>query len=185
MKVQKQRVSLLEFLRSGYFGSFLPRRDCSPEDIIAIFGKPGRIEVCAPGKEGEPYEEGRAECFPVVVSYGHIEFHFDSPSTLFALYADTFFSGCPVGGRLKLTDTALLRHGRAMDDFMVLAKARGLSIQSVEPYAEPYAWLVDTGNGIRLHFEHDDPAAPGSKATLRAFYWSVPRFTDATHKRSP
>ena len=179
MKVRKQRISLLEFLKSGHFGPFLPRRDYSPEDVIAIFGRPDSIEVCGTGKAGEPYEAGHAECFPVIVSYGHIEFHFDSPSTLHSLYADTFFSGCPVGGRLKLTEAALLRHGRAMDDFMRLAKARGLPIRSVAPYAEPHAWLVGTGNGIQLHFEHDDPEAPGSQATLRAFYWSAPRLADA------
>lgn len=174
MKSRKTRISLFEFLETGRFGPFTPRRDCSPEEVIAEFGKPDRIEVCATGRAGEHYRAGDPGCFPVIVSYGVVEFHFDSPSTMYALFSDTFFSGLPVGGPLKLTDAALLRYGRTMEDFMALAKARGLAIPSSQPHCPPHAWKVMTGGGIELHFEHDDPEAAGSRPTLRAFSWSHP-----------
>ncbi len=172
MKSRKPRISLFEFLKTGRFGPFTPRRDCSPEQVIAEFGQPDRIEVCATGRAGAPYTAGDPGCFPVIVSYGVVEFHFDSPSTLYALFSDTFFSGLPVGGPLKLTDAALLRYGRTMEDFLSLAKARGLAIPSRTPYCQPYAWKVKTAGGIELHFEHDDPDASDSHPTLRAFGWS-------------
>lgn len=172
MKKRKTRISLFEFLQSGHFGAFVPRRDCSPEALIAILGKPDSVEVCAMGRYGETYVVGDASCFPLILSYGVVEFHFDAPTTLYTLFADRFHAGLPVGGSLKLIDTALLRYGRTLDDFLTLARARGLAIQSTTPVASPYALEVRTTAGTRLHFEHHDPDQPGSQATLRAFFWA-------------
>ncbi|MET1076918.1 MAG: hypothetical protein ABWY06_02750 [Pseudomonas sp.] len=172
MNRRKTRISLFEFLQCGNFGAFVPRRNCSPDALISILGKPDEIEVCAMGKAGERYVVGDASCFPLILSYGLIEFHFDSPTTLYTLFSDRFHSGLPVGGSLKLIDTALLRYNRTLDDFLELARARGLSIQSITPVASPYALEVRTAAGTRLHFEHDDPDQEGSQATLRAFYWA-------------
>lgn len=172
MKKRKARISLFEFLQSGHFGAFVPRRNCSPETLIAILGKPDSVEVCARGKAGDKYRVGDANYFPLIVSYGVIEFHFDAPTTLCTLFADRFHAGLPVGGSLKLIDAALLRHKRTLDDFLLLARARGLSIRSITPVASPYAVELRAGADILLHFEHDDPDQPGSQATLRAFCWT-------------
>jgi hypothetical protein len=172
MKFRKQTISLFEFLKDGNFGSFIPRRDCSPEDVIAVLGEPDGIEVCATGKIGTPYTKGDATNFPVIVGYGDIEFHFDSPATMLLVFSDTFFSGIPTGGPLRLTDAALLSYRRAIEDFMSLAKSRGLVIKSVEADASHEVCKVRTSGNIELHFEHDVPDNMNSKASLRAFYWS-------------
>ncbi|MCL2310824.1 MAG: hypothetical protein FWC42_11280 [Proteobacteria bacterium] len=173
MKKRKLKISLVEFLQNGNFGPFIPRQDCSPEDVIAILGKPSAIEVHAMGKEFAPYTTGDASLFPVIVCYGSIEFHFDSPSTLYTIHSDTPFDGVPIGGSLKLLDSALLRFGRTMSEFLHLAKERGITILN-EPVKTPHwsAWEIKTNGGITLHFENDDPEeASNAKAPLRAFSW--------------
>jgi len=175
--MQALKISLFEFLQHGNFGSFIPRQDCSPEELIAILGKPHAIEAHAMGKEFTPYTPGDASLFPVIVCYGSIEFHFDSPSTLSTIHADAPGDGVPIGGPLQLMDSALLRFGRTMGGFLQLAKERGITV-SGEPVQTPYgsAWEIQTKGGITLHFEHDDPdEASHAKAPLRAFFWRPSR----------
>lgn len=172
MKNKKLHISLFEFLQSGRFGPFTPRRDCSPEQITKIFGQPDGIEVYGPVGPGGPYRPGDERCFPIILAYGDIEFHFDAPSLLYTLFSDRFFSGHPRGGPLKLTDTALLRHNRPLDEFLILAKSRGLGIRSTVPTDPPLAVTLITAEGITLHFEYEDASIPGSQPTLRAFSWA-------------
>lgn len=172
MKNKKLQISLFEFLQTGRFGPFTPQRNCSPEDITKIFGQPDSIEIYgAIGPDG-PYRAGDERCFPVILAYGVIEFHFDAPLLMYTLFSDCFFSGRPRGGSLKLKDTALLRHSRPLNEFLVLAKSRGLEIRSAVPTQPPLAVILTTSEGVTLHFEHEDASAPGSQATLRAFSWA-------------
>lgn len=172
MKNKKLRISLFEFLQTGRFGPFVPQRDCSPEIVIAIFGKPDSIETYGPIGAGATYRSGDDRCFPIILVYGVIEFHFDAPSKMCTLFSDCFFTGCPVGGSLKLTDTALLHYKKPLKEFLALAKSRGLKIQSVIPRDQTQSAEVTTSSGIALHFEHDDATQAGSQATLRAFFWA-------------
>jgi len=177
MKKRKLEISLFEFLQHGNFGSFMPRQDCSPEEVIALLGKPQAIEAHARGKEFTPYTPGDASLFPVIVCYGTIEFHFDSPATLSAIHADAPGDGVPVGGPLQLMDSALLRFGRTMGEFLRLAQERGITLLG-EPAKSPhwFAWEIQTKGGVTLHFEHDDPEeASHAKAPLRAFFWQPGR----------
>lgn len=172
MKNKKLRISLFEFLQTGRFGPFAPKRDCSPEIVMAIFGDPDRIETYGPIGAGATCCAGDERCFPIILAYGVMEFHFDAPSRMYTLFSDCFFTGCPVGGPLKLTDTALLHYKKPLKEFLALAKSRGLKIQSVIPCDQTQSAEVTTSGGIALHFEHDDATQAGSQATLRAFFWA-------------
>ena len=171
MKRRKQRVSLPGFLRDGRFGPFTPRRECTPEEVMAQFGRPDGIEVHGPLGLCAAYEPGNAGCFPLIVAYGTIEFHFDTPTTLATLFCDRFAKGRPLGGPLKLLGTALLAQERPLSGFLALAQAHGLGIHSTVP-DPPWSVQVVMDSGICLHFEHDDPDQPASVPTLRAFSWA-------------
>ena len=177
MKTRKPKISLFDFLATGRFGAFTPRRDCTPEDVMAVFGRPHELDTPSNPAPVSPYTPGDPACFPLVVSYGEIEFHFESPGCLVTLFADRFCGRRhePWGGSLVLTDAALLRALRPLEDFQRLARARGLVVLSVKPHAAPFAFLVTTAGGIEVGFEHDDPDAPNSRPVLRWFSWSPPR----------
>ena len=117
------------------------------------------------------YEPGNAGCFPLIVAYGSIEFHFDTPTTLATLFCDRFTKGHPWGGSLKLVETACLAQERPLPGFFALAMAHGLGMRSVVENP-PWSVQVTMDSGIGLHFEHDDPDRPASVPTLRAFSWA-------------
>lgn len=138
---------------------------------MAQFGRPDGIEVHGPLGLHAAYEPGNAGCFPLIVAYGTIEFHFDTPTTLATLFCDRFAKGRPLGGPLKLVDTALLAQERPLPRFLALAQEHGLGIRSTvsDP---PWSVQVVMDSGICLHFEHDEPGRLASEPTLRAFFWA-------------
>ena len=70
-------------------------------------------EAYAPGDLDRAYVAGDARCFPLIVAYGDVEFHFAAPTELTTLFVDSFSGrrGAPDGGPLKLADPGPLREG--------------------------------------------------------------------------
>ena len=169
MKRKKQRISLGEFLQTGRLGRLAPERNFSLEALTAILGRPDCVET----RDGIPYEAESPECFPVIACYRTLEFHFDSGKTLYCIFCDAFVSGVPYGGlRVRFTDTAWLRYGRSMNDFLAHARARGLSVQQeCRPGLLPYARVLTASCGVELGFEVDYPEDESEKPTLRWFSW--------------
>ena len=169
MKRKKQRISLWEFLQTGRLGNLAPGRNFSLEALTAILGRPD----CVENRDDIPYEVENAECFPVIASYGTLEFHFDSGKTLYCIFCDAFVSGSPYGGlQIRFTDAAWLRYGTAMSNFLAHAQARGLRVQQeCRPGLLPYARVLTASGGVELGFEVDDPEDMSEKPTLRWFSW--------------
>lgn len=170
MKRKKLRVSLLDFLTTGRFGPLVPCRDISPEKLIAVLGASGPIEVCAHGTVDYRYRVGDPACFPVIVPYGSVEFHFDSPSTLNCIFHDNPFAKKPFGNAgMALSDVALLKYGRPIGEFLSLCKSIGLMVGSAKPYSQPYGLVIKTVGSVDVGFEVDDPEDQNEEATLRWF----------------
>jgi hypothetical protein len=169
MRQKKQRVSLLAFLQTGQFGPLLPRRDLPLQALTALLGQPDVLET----RDGVDYAEDDPACFPVIASYGSVEFHFDTSQTLYCVFADAPGAGLPFSGRqLRFIDSALLRFGRPMAEFVRLARVRGQAVQPCErPGLLPYAQVLGTAGGVELGFEVDDPDAHSEKPTLR--WWCL------------
>lgn len=102
-------ISLLDFLRLGAFGPYTPTVHCTPEDVFLALGAPE--DAYAPGDLDRAYVAGDARCFPLILAYGDVEFHFAAPSELTTLFVDSFSGrrGTPDGGPLKLADPGPLR----------------------------------------------------------------------------
>ena len=170
MKRKKLRVSLLDFLATGKFGHFVPCRDISPEKLIEVLGASDPIEVCADGRADDLYKAGDPACFPVIVPYGSIEFHFDSPSTLNCIFYDNPFAKNPSGNAgMALSDTALLKYRRPIREFLDLCESIGLEVGPTRPYLQPYSLVIKTAGGVEVGFEVDDPQGQNEEATLRWF----------------
>lgn len=165
MRQKKQRVSLHAFLQTGRLGALLPRRDLSLQALTAALGQPDVLETQG-GVDA-------AACFPVIASYGSVEFHFDTSQTLYCVFADAPSAGLPFSGRqLRWIDSALLRFDRPMAEFVGLARVRGLAVQPCErPGLLPYARVLRTAGGVELGFEVDDPDDTSEQPTLR--WWSL------------
>jgi len=164
-------ISLFGFLRDGSLGAFIPRKDCSPADVLACLGAAN--EVYTPDDLDLPYQPGNAACFPLVVAYGDLEFHFAGEKELATVFVDTF-SGVAQqadGGPLLLQDGQFLRQDLPLPEFLEMARQAGLEISDVREHAPPYAMIATTAAGIEVGFEHDDPDLPDSQATLRWFCW--------------
>ncbi|WZB71969.1 hypothetical protein WJ968_09750 [Achromobacter xylosoxidans] len=169
-------ISLLDFLRLGAFGPYTPKVHCTPEDVFLALGAPD--EAYAPGDLDRAYVAGDARCFPLILAYGDVEFHFAAPSELTTLFVDSFsgyWRGTPDGGPLKLADPGPLREGTSLAQFEATAAALGIGIRSIRPYSPPYAFVALTEGGVEVGFEHDDPDAPGSEPVLRWFCWTHPK----------
>ena len=80
-------ISLLDFLRLGAFGPCTPTAHCTPEDVFLALGAPE--EAYAPGDLDRAYVAGDARCFPLIVAYGDVEFHFAAPTELTTLFVDS------------------------------------------------------------------------------------------------
>jgi hypothetical protein len=170
MNKKKLRVSLGHFLRTGKFGPFIPRRDIALEELTGILGASNPVEVCAVGSIDHVYKVGSPDCFPLIVPYGTVEFHFDSPSSLLCIYYDNPFLKTPSGNAgMAFTDVALLRYGRPLGAFRNLCRSNGLVLGSAIPYASPYGFFVKTVGGVNVGFEVDDPEDENEEATLRWF----------------
>lgn len=168
MKRRKLRVCLLEFLTTGRFGPFSPCREASPESLIEVLGVADSIDVCAYGKVDHTYKAGDPACFPVIVHYGTVEFHFDSPSTLFCIMYDNPFKGGPTGNAgITFSDVALLKYRRPMREFFDLCKGNALEVSAARPYSEPYGLVVRTVGGVDVGFEVDDAENRNEEPTLR------------------
>ena len=167
-------ISLLDFLRLGAFGP-TPTVHCTPEDVFLALGAPE--DAYAPGDLDRAYVAGDARCFPLILAYGDVEFHFAAPSELTTLFVDSFSGrrGTPDGGPLKLADPGPLREGTSLAQFEATAAALGIGIRSIRPYSPPYAFVALTEGGVEVGFEHDDPDAPGSEPVLRWFCWTHPK----------
>lgn len=170
-------ISLLDFLRHGAFGPFVPTAHCTPEDVFRALGAPE--ETYSPADLDRAYVAGDERCFPLIVAYGDVEFHFAAPSELTTLFVDSFSGqrGAPDGGSLELDDPGPLREGMPLARFEEAVAALGIGIRSVRPYSPPYAFVALTQGGVEVGFEHDDPDAPGSEPLLRWFCWTAPRAT--------
>lgn len=169
--MMKTEISLLVFLRDGSLGAFIPRKHCSPTDVFACLGSAD--EVYTPDDLDLPYQPGSAACFPLVVAYGDLEFHFAGENELATVFVDTF-SGVAQqadGGPLLLQDRQFLRQDLPLSEFLEMARQAGLEITNVREHAPPYAMIATTAAGIEVGFEHDDPELPDSQATLRWFCW--------------
>ena len=149
-------ISLLDFLRLGAFGPCTPTAHCTPEDVFLALGAPE--EAYAPGDLDRAYVAGDARCFPLIVAYGDVEFHFAAPTELTTLFVDSFSGrrGAPDGGPLKLADPGPLREGTSLAQFEAAAAALGIGIRSIRPYSPPYAFVALTEGGVEVGFEHDD-----------------------------
>ena len=147
---------LLDFLRLGAFGPCTPTAHCTPEDVFLALGAPE--EAYAPGDLDRAYVAGDARCFPLIVAYGDVEFHFAAPTELTTLFVDSFSGrrGAPDGGPLKLADPGPLREGTSLAQFEAAAAALGIGIRSIRPYSPPYAFVALTEGGVEVGFEHDD-----------------------------
>lgn len=169
MRQKKQRVSLHAFLQTGRLGTLLPRRGLSLQALTAALGQPDVLET----QGGVDDAADAAACFPVIASYGSVEFHFDTSQTLYCVFADAPSAGLPFSGRqLRWIDSALLRFGRPMAEFAGLARVRGLAVQPCErPGLLPYARVLRTAGGVELGFEVDDPDDTSEQPTLR--WWSL------------
>lgn len=169
MRQKKQRVSLHAFLQTGQLGALLPRRALSLQALTAALGQPDVLET----QGGVDDAADAAACFPVIASYGSVEFHFDTSQTLYCVFADAPSEGLPFSGRqLRWIDSALLRFGRPMAEFAGLARVRGLAVQPCErPGLLPYARVLRTAGGVELGFEVDDPDDTREQPTLR--WWSL------------
>ena len=115
-------------------------------------------EAYAPGDLDRAYVAGDARCFPLIVAYGDVEFHFAAPTELTTLFVDSFSGrrGAPDGGPLKLADPGPLREGTSLAQFEAAAAALGIGIRSIRPYSPPYAFVALTEGGVEVGFEHDD-----------------------------
>jgi len=166
-------ISLLTFLRSGVFGPVAPQGTITPEVVFAALGVAD--EVYNPSDLDRPYRRDDPRCFPLIASYGDIEFHFASATELATLFVDSFSGpdGAPDGGALRLVDTGLLRGGMTLAAFLEAAPRQGVEIQGVRPYAPPYSFVAATAGGVEVGFEHEDPDAPDSQARL-AWFCRVP-----------
>ena len=170
MKRKKLRISLLDFLTTGRFGPFVPCRDISPEELIEVLGVSDPIEVYADGRVDNIYKVGDPACFPVIVPYGDVEFHFDSPSTLNCIFYDNPFAKEPSGNAgMALSDAALLKYRRPIGEFLNLCKSVGLVVGPTKPYSQPYGFVIKTAGGVDVGFEVDDPLDQNEEATLRWF----------------
>jgi hypothetical protein len=169
MSRHSQPISLLNFLITGNFGSFVPAQTRTPEDVFAIFGSAD--ELYLPYNSDIPYTPGNPECFPLIVSYGVVEFIFNEPMKLAAIFVDKFIDGLPDAGSLLLTETSLLREYTPIESFLQLAATNGITVRNVRPYPPPDDILLTTCGGIEIGFENHDPDAPGSVPTLRWFSW--------------
>lgn len=164
-------ISLFGFLRDGSLGAFIPRKDCSPADVFACLGSAD--EVYSPDDLDWLYQPGNAACFPLIIAYGDVEFHFAGEHELSTVFVDTFSGEAqlPDGGPLRLHEGQLLRQGLPLSEFLEMAKQAGLDIADVREHAPPYAMIATTAAGIEIGFEHDDPESADSQATLRWFCW--------------
>ncbi|WP_370679105.1 hypothetical protein [Comamonas sp. GB3 AK4-5] len=171
MKKRKQRISLLAFLQTGRLGALQPCRDLSPEALAAMLGPPDEVET----QDGVPYAVESTSCFPVIACYGSLEFHFDSGRTLYCVFSDNPWVGQPYGGRqIRFADSALLRYGRPMAEFLRLAQGQGLPVQPcARPGLLPYAHVLRTAGGVELGFEVDDPDDRSEQPTLRWWSWQA------------
>ena len=147
---------LLDFLRLGASVPCTPTAHCTPEDVFLALGAPE--EAYAPGDLDRAYVAGDARCFPLIVAYGDVEFHFAAPTELTTLFVDSFSGrrGAPDGGPLKLADPGPLREGTSLAQFEAAAAALGIGIRSIRPYSPPYAFVALTEGGVEVGFEHDD-----------------------------
>jgi hypothetical protein len=165
-------ISLIAFLQSGAFGPYVPVAGASPEAVFAALGPAD--QVYNPNDPDRPYVPGDADCFPLIVAYGDVEFHFESPASLVTVFVDSFSgpNGAACGGPLTLTEAGLLCAETPMPRFLDAAPQHGIAIRSVRPHAPPYAFVVTTEGGVEVGFEHDDPDEPGSVAGLKWFCWT-------------
>lgn len=168
MRRKKQKLSLFEFLARGVLGPLQPLRALSPEGLAAVLGPADGMEVCAPGEEDSAYRVGDAACFPLIVSYGALEFHFEAPATLSCVFFDAS-SGprMPGSGAVRFTDAALFRLGRTLPQFQALCRSRGLALGPPRPHAPPYGTVLATAAGVDAGFEVDDPEDPNELPRLR------------------
>ena len=91
-------ISLLDFLRLGAFGPCTPTVHCTPEDVFLALGAPE--EAYAPATWTAPMSRA-TRCFPLIVAYGDVEFHFAAPTELTTLFVDSFSGrrGAPTADR--------------------------------------------------------------------------------------
>lgn len=161
----------MDFLRSGCLGSFVLQPQMSPTEVLGFFGTPEQMySSCDLDRS---YLEDDPACYPLVISYGDVEFHFSAPNHLMTVFVDSFSApgSLPDGGSLILQDSSLLQGGRPMSVFLAMAALVELQILGVRPHQPPYAMLVKTAAHVEIGFEHDDPDEPGSQAKLRWFCW--------------
>ena len=91
-------ISLLDFLRLGAFGPCTPTAHCTPGTCSWRWA---RRKKPTPRRPGPRYVAGDARCFPLIVAYGDVEFHFAAPTELTTLFVDSFSGrrGAPTADR--------------------------------------------------------------------------------------
>lgn len=161
-----------KFLTTGILGQFKPRRNVGPEEIQSLFGAP--TEVWPPKEDDRESADGGSYQFPLVISYGDLEFHFSAPGELHCVFADTFCGHGNVPsfqGSIALQDASLLRKDTPMQKFLEIMKAESIEIRSIR-HPAPSNAFVTTSGGIEIGFESADAEAADSVPLLKWFCWA-------------
>lgn len=177
------QISLREFLIDGNFGPLKLRRGIGPDEILAIFGEPSETW---PEKGDNAGDESSVDAdwqFPLIVSYGDVEFHFAGKDELHTLFVDTFHGrrGTPnAAPAMEFQEASLLRKSTPMETFLDTMKTEAIEIRSVRPHVPaetpPHAFVVTTSGGVEIGFEPDDTDDADTAnpvLVLKWFYWAA------------